>query len=194
MKVVAHRIVVSEIRKVRCVALLHVVEAHRGRAFFSAGVVEAGGLGEAVGAGADRDFNPGKKVAQASAGVPFCRIWHAAIKLLPHLVETVHRAVVVSVVGVRLGGQLERPGGQGGRVRNASVDISMIQSGAAGGHVDVIVVRQTILIKLGRRHIREGWRAISPGKDRRQYGIRGVAGWIQLIAVGAEVVGGGLTG
>ncbi len=169
VEVVAHRIVVGKIFEISRVALLYVVEGHGGRAFFGAHAVEAGGLGESVGAGADRDFEPGEQVAQASAGVLACSIRRAAIKLLPHLVEAVDRAIVVRIVRVCLGGELERARGQGGGVRNASVDISMVQSGAAGGQVDVIVVRQTILIKLGSRHIREGWCGISTGKDRRQY-------------------------
>src|SRR4029077_9492843 len=126
VEVVGHGKVVGEELQVWSVTLKHVVKAHRGGAFFGGGVVEAGGLGEAVSSSTDCVLDPGEQVAPASAGIRACGIGRIAIKLLPHLVEAVDGAVVVGIVGVSRGGQLERAGGQSGCVGHAGVDIAVV--------------------------------------------------------------------
>src|SRR5260370_25668461 len=82
--------------------------------------------------------------------------------------------------------------GQRSRVRDANVHFAMIEAGAAGGQVDVIVARQSVLKFPGLACVLERRRSISPGKHGRQIGIRRVAGWTQLIR--GSVVRGGLAG
>src|SRR5205823_37736 len=78
--------------EVWCIAPQHVVETHRRSTFTSAGQVEAFRLGLAIGTSSDGHFDPGKEIRQATAGVSLRSLARIAIKLLPHLVETMHRA------------------------------------------------------------------------------------------------------
>src|SRR6266567_5851566 len=84
VEVVAHRKVIREILEVGRVALLHVIEAHGGRAFFGGGVIETRRLGKAVGPCADAGFDPGEQVGLASAGIRGSGGRRVAVKLLPH--------------------------------------------------------------------------------------------------------------
>ena len=71
VEIVAHRVIIGEALEVGRVALLHIVEAQGGGAFTGGGGagqvvgVEIGGLGQAVGAGADGDFHPGEQTGVA---------------------------------------------------------------------------------------------------------------------------------
>ena len=66
----------------------------------------------AIAAGADGDFNPRKQVVLAAARILFGDVASVAIRLLPHLVEAVHRAVGIIVVGERRRRKLESALGQ----------------------------------------------------------------------------------
>src|SRR5579864_5147326 len=101
-------------------------------------------------------------------------------------------AVVIRIVGMRRGRDLERPGGKRGRVGNASVNRSVRQSGPAGGQVLVVLVGQAVLNRHGAGDIGEWGRGIATGENRRQNRIRGIAGGTQLISVGVRVASGGL--
>src|SRR5208337_772868 len=115
MIIVAHRIRVGQGFQIRRVAALNVVEAHRGRALASRFWGERYRRRLAVGAGADRNFDPGEEIGETTrrvarrSGLDGRRSGlDAAIKLLPHLEETMHRARIVGVVGVFWPGDLER--------------------------------------------------------------------------------------
>src|ERR1700687_862162 len=104
------------------------------------------------------------------------------------------RTVVVGVVRMCRGSDLERTRGQRRRVGHASVDCSVCQTSTPSGEIDVIVVGQPVLVELRGRDIREWRSGISPRKHRRQYRVGNVVGWIQLKALGAGVSGGRLAG
>src|SRR6202008_4001931 len=166
MEVVAHRVMVGKIFEVRRVTLQHVVEAHGSRAFLRAQIVETRGLRFSIRSGANRGLDPGPQVVLASVRIAPTRARGAAVELLPHLVEAVHRAVVVRVVRMGFGRQLERTIGKTGGVWNTSVDVAMLQrSDSAGRQIDVVVVRQSVLVFLGGCYIRER-RRTSTGKYR----------------------------
>ena len=67
------------------------------------------------------------------------------------------------------------------------VDCSMRQAGAAGGEVDVIVVRKSVLILLGRRDIGEWPTGISPASTGGKVEYGTFPGWTHLKSVGAGV-------
>jgi hypothetical protein len=75
MEVVAHRVLVGEALEVGHVALLHVVEAERRRAFAGGRCrrrilgAEVRRLRGAVGAGADGHFDPGEQAGVATRGI-----------------------------------------------------------------------------------------------------------------------------
>src|SRR6202030_3441591 len=60
--------------------------------------------------------------------------------------------------------------------------------------IDVIVVGQPVLVELRGRDIREWRSGISPREHRRQHRGGNVVGWIQLKALGGDVIGGRLAG
>jgi hypothetical protein len=98
VEVVVESVLVSEFFEVRSVTLRHVVEGHGSGTFAGAGVGEVARLGGAVAAGADGGFNPGEEVVQTAAGIVFGRIVNVAVGLLPHLEETVDRAIGIGIV------------------------------------------------------------------------------------------------
>ncbi len=115
VEVVAHGVSIGEALQVRRVTLLHVVETEcRGtlpRGFARRGVVggEVSSLREAIGAGAYRGLNPGKQRLVAARGTFPSAVLDAAVQLLPHLVEAMHRAGGIGVVNERIAvGELER--------------------------------------------------------------------------------------
>src|SRR4029077_2006399 len=98
-----------------------------------------------------RDRGPGEEVGEAPAGVAPRGVRGVAILLLPHLVEAMHGAGGVGVVGEVGTGELEGPGRQG-RVRRSAVypldpGVGYLarQSGAAREHERVIVVSEPVL-------------------------------------------------
>src|SRR5215468_684854 len=92
MEIVAHRIGVGEHLEVGNVPLLDVIKAHRRGALFSVWRrEETGWRRQAIAAGADRRFYPWKQVVHT--------LRLAAIELLPHLVEAMHGAFRVVVIG-----------------------------------------------------------------------------------------------
>ena len=122
VEVVAHRILVREAREVGHVALLHVVEAERGGPFARRRIGERGRLRRTVGAGADRHFDPGEQVGVAARRVVAAGGRGVAVQLLPHLIEAMHRALGIGVIGHRRGvGELEGTGRQRIHVGDARV-------------------------------------------------------------------------
>ena len=75
-------------------------------------VLKFDGCVSAIGARANRDFNPGKQLCVAAGRIVVRGVVGAAIQLLPHLVEAMHRAGGIGVVGECIAvGQLEGPAG-----------------------------------------------------------------------------------
>ena len=107
MVVVAHRIAVGEEFQIGRVAGLHIVEAHRRRAFARRFVVEARNLRRAVLAGAHRGLDPGEEIVRATGRVRRRNRKGRAVELLPHLEQPMNRARVVGVVRMRRAGDLE---------------------------------------------------------------------------------------
>ena len=129
VEVVAHRVIVGEALEVRGVAVLDVVEAHR-RGSFAGGQwqlerifgAEVRRLRDAVCARADRDFHPGEQSRRRSRKGSRDGLADAAIELLPHLVEAMHRAGGIRVVGKGAAvGQLKRTRRQRVHVRDSRV-------------------------------------------------------------------------
>src|SRR5258708_4365876 len=99
MEVVAHRIGICELRKVRRIALRDVVKAHGDRAFM---VDVRLRLWRAVAAGGDCRLNPREKIKPTSARIVLGGSSDIAIELLPHLIEAVDGTAGVGVIaGVR---------------------------------------------------------------------------------------------
>ena len=97
------------------------------------------GLGEAVGSGTDGGFDPGKEVGGAPAGIRRGSVGRVAIPLLPHLVEAMDWAVVVSIVRDASAEVIwNGPERKRGCVRDTGVNFTMVESSAAGGEVNVI--------------------------------------------------------
>src|SRR6202451_1407901 len=98
MEIVAQGVLSGQLLHVWGIALLHVIERH-GRGTLTR--VEEGWPSQrfTVAAGAYRRFNPGKQVAQATAGIVGRCGRNVAIGLLPHLIETMNRTGSVVVVG-----------------------------------------------------------------------------------------------
>src|SRR5208282_5248878 len=88
----------------------HVVEAHRGRALAGRFIGERRRRRRAVGARANRSLDPREEIGETTRTVAPRSGRGVAIKFLIHLEETMHRAGVVSVVGVFRAGDLERAG------------------------------------------------------------------------------------
>ncbi len=181
VEVVAHREVVGQALEVRRVPVLHVVEAQCGRAFtgrLGGGRVlgaEVGRLRQAVGAGAHRRLDPGEQGRVAARGAVRRRVLQAAVQLLPHLVEAMHRACRVGVV-VEAGGvrQLERTGRQRVDVLDAHVGHLGGLAGAARDQVGVVVVGQSVLGRLGEREAvaRDVGVLRAAGQRRGQHALR----------------------
>lgn len=155
MKIVAHGIVVGECLEVRHVALLDVVEAHRGRAFASRRIGEARRLRLAVLTDADRHFHPGKQIGKATPAISSGLRGGIAIELLEHLIEAVHRARRVGVIGECFRRDLERTGRKMARalavVEDAFVGRFICLAGPAGQKKLIIVAGQTIFELHGER-------------------------------------------
>ncbi len=161
VEVVAHRVFLREAGEVGHVALLHVVEAERCRAFTRGGRgrriirAEVGGLRSAVCSGPDRHFDPGEQVAAASRRVVAAGGRVVAVQLLPHLVEAMHRACRVGVVGKRAAiGQLKRSGRQCADVGDALVRRLRGLAGAAGQKKLVVVRIKPVFRLLRQRQAR----------------------------------------
>ena len=142
VEVVAHRILVGQLLEVRHVAVLHVVKAQRGRALaggYSVGRIlsaEVRRLRETVRARAHRHFHPGKQCASQPEGLLAEALAAIAIQLLPHLVEAVHRARRIGVIGEGIAvGQLERARRKGVHIRDARVGSLRCLARAAGHEV-----------------------------------------------------------
>src|SRR5579863_10212986 len=75
-----------------------------------------------------------------------------AIQLLPHLVEAVHRAGSIIVIGERAGGKLKRPGRKVIDVRDAGVRNMAGLPGPARKQILIVVRCQTVLgsLSIGR--------------------------------------------
>ena len=177
VEVVAHRVLVRQAREIGRVTLLHVVEAERGRTF-SRGhcawcILGAEGLGlrSAVGTGADGHFDPGEQIAGAAGRIVPAGGALAAIQLLPHLVEAMHRARGVALVGERIAvGQLERAGRQAGHRDDALVRRLRGLAGATGQQRLIIAV-----IQPGFRLLRERQARLAL-RDRRAAALVGDVG------------------
>jgi hypothetical protein len=171
MEVVAQRIGAREFLEIWRVALCHVEELHRGGTFVGGLVGESGGLRPAIVASANRRLDPREQIVAATAGIVRCCRRDAAVDLLPHLEEAMHRAVGVIVVADRRV-HIDRRVRQVGR--EARVDDVVRQIGAAFGQLDVVGRRKRGFdgfrlcnggqIRLGRR---------APGVHRWQLCIRG---------------------
>src|SRR5580693_4073137 len=185
VEVVAHGVGVGERLKVRSVTLLHVVEAESCRAFTSgrgAGQVvgvEVGWLRQAVGAGTDRDFDPREQAAVARRAIWPDDVIGSAIELLPHLVEAVHGAGSVRVVGEQTAvGQLEGTGREGIDVRDARVRNVRGQASAAGNQERVVISGQAGFGRFGETDAVAGDVRILRAADER--GWKHIAAEIDL--------------
>src|SRR5271169_1693173 len=107
MIIVARRISVGELFEIGRVAVVDVVETHRGRSFAGGLLGEARRLRLAVGACADRGLDPGEEVGGATGSVPSSCRAGVAIEPLIHLKETVYGARVISVIRILRRGDLE---------------------------------------------------------------------------------------
>jgi hypothetical protein len=94
MMIVAQRVLVGEPLEQRRVAALHVVKSHRSAAAF---------IGLRAGKGR---CNKRIKIAETAARVVFSCVFDPAIRLLPHLVEPMHRVAGVGIIGKPRAGQL----------------------------------------------------------------------------------------
>ena len=128
VEIVAHRIGIGQVLEVRSVAVLNVIETHGGGTFAGGRGVgrivgaEVGRLLESVCARAYRGFNPGKQGCVAAGRIRGRCVGDAAIQLLPHLVEAMHRAGRVGVVGKRrFVGQLKWSGRKCTHVLDAGI-------------------------------------------------------------------------
>ena len=142
MEIVAQRVVIGQALHVRSIAFEHVKELHGSGTFARANEVgrrkKIAGR-RAIAAGADGYFNPRKQVVLAAARIFSGRRREVAIRLLPHLVEAVHRAIGIIVVGERRRRKLESALGQLQDVRNAGVGYNVGgQASATDGQVDII--------------------------------------------------------
>src|SRR5580698_5180050 len=108
MEVIAHRVLIGETGEVGRVTLLYVVEAHRSGALPSGqGALrifrtKGGRLYDAVRSGAFGDFHPWEQSRAAAGRVFQIGLAGVAVQLLPHLVETMHWARGVRIVGKRI--------------------------------------------------------------------------------------------
>src|SRR2546425_8541737 len=98
-----------------------------------------------------------------------------AIKLLPHLVEAVHGAGSIGIVGKRSGRELKRSGRQVVYVRNARVRNAESKSRSAGGEEFVVIVWESNLDLFCSRNAREERRGWSSRKRRRKIGKQRLA-------------------
>ena len=168
MEVVARGELVGQLLQEGRVAVVDVEEGHR--------------VANACVARREADVHERIEVAQATGGIGSGRVAHAAVRLLPHLVEAMARVPRVGVVRHRGAGELERPVGQVRRVGHARVDAPRWQAGGAGGQEDEVTGLE---VELGRRsaHRREGRRRriarrrVSSERVRRgQRGVRRLDG------------------
>ena len=154
MIVVAHRIGVGEVLEIRRVALLDVVEAHRGRAFAGRRVGEPAGCAAPLEPAPTVTSTQGKRSARQPEAFAV-RGGGVAIELLPHLEEAMHRARRIGVVGIFCVGQLKRTGRQMAGVLavigDALVGRAASLAGPARQQELVVVVGQTVFDGLGRR-------------------------------------------
>ena len=105
VKVVAHGIVIGQVLEVRSIPVLDVIKAHGGRPF--AGGCGVGRVLGAEVAGCARPLVPaptvvstqGNSAASHPEGLLAVAWLTSAIQLLPHLVEAMHRAGGIGVVG-----------------------------------------------------------------------------------------------
>ena len=187
VEVVTHRIGIRQILEVRSVTVLDVIEAHGGRTFASDGGVgrilgaEGCRLLKAVCAGAHGYFHPWKQLCAAAGRIAGRRVINAAIQLLPHLVETVHRAgrvrVISESVSIR---QLKRTGRERIHVFDTRIGNLTRQTRTAGHEVAIIVCREAVLglhrqAEVVIRHIRVCGSAIDRG--RKHGSGKRIRGW-----------------
>ena len=158
--VVAHRVAVGELLQIGRVALLDVVEAHRGRAFAGRRMVN-GGLRRAVGARADRRLstqgNRSDRQPQPLVAIGGCGV---AVELLPHLEEAMHRARRIGVVGVSL--RVRELIGSGLQIAGVSLVVCDARvwnlAGLAGA------ASQKILVVVGGKTVFEAFRNLQIGR------------------------------
>ena len=113
---------VCEPLEVRRVPTLDIVEAHRGGTLAGRFVIEGRGRRLAVGAGADRDFDPGIQIRRATPAREQIGLRGVAGELLLHLKEAVHRTRGIGVIGVSRICELIRAGRQMARIRSVVAD------------------------------------------------------------------------
>jgi len=147
MVIVTHRIGVGECFQVRCITLLDIVEAHRGRTLAGRLVGEGRRRRRAVRTGADCHFDPWEQIGFATPAVFSVGCGGVAIELLPHLIKAMDRARRVGVVWEGLRSDLERSGLQIASVAAVVGDAGIRNvtrlAGPARQEIFVIIVRET---------------------------------------------------
>ena len=147
VEVVARGELVGQPLEKRRVTVVDVEERHR--------------VADAVVTRREADVHEGVEVAQTAARICRRRVAHAAVRLLPHLVETMDRVACVGVVRHRRPRELKGTIGQARRLRDPRVDGAEGQAGGTGREQD-----QVCCLEVGLGGV---------GGQRRERRRRGVA-------------------